>query len=88
MAGGVPVMVETFVEHDFQVTGTELEAQITPRTKAILMSYPNNPTGAILTPEHMQQVADGCVELPQASSATDQTGTGCLCSRSLVLASV
>lgn len=58
MAGGVPVMVETFVEHDFQVTGTELEAQITPRTKAILMSYPNNPTGAILTPEHMQQVAD------------------------------
>ena len=58
MAGGVPVMVETLVEHDFQVTGTELEAQITPRTKAILMSYPNNPTGAILTPEHMQQVAD------------------------------
>lgn len=58
MAGGVPVMVQTSVEHDFQVTGTELEAQITSRTKAILMSYPNNPTGAILTPEHMQQVAD------------------------------
>jgi len=58
MAGGVPVMVETFVEHDFQVTGTELESKITSRTKAILMSYPNNPTGAILTPEHMQQVAD------------------------------
>ncbi len=58
MAGGIPVMVQTSVEHDFQVTGTELEAQITPRTKAILMSYPNNPTGAILTPEHMQQVAD------------------------------
>jgi len=58
MAGGVPIMVRTSVEHDFQVTGAELEAQITSRTKAILMSYPNNPTGAILTPEHMQQVAD------------------------------
>jgi aminotransferase len=58
MAGGVPVMVETSVEHDFQVTGTELEARITSRTKAILMSYPSNPTGAILTLEHMQQVAD------------------------------
>ena len=58
MAGGVPVMVKTSVEHDFQVTGAALEAQITARTKAILMSYPSNPTGAILTPEHMQQVAD------------------------------
>ncbi|MEL6309778.1 MAG: aminotransferase class I/II-fold pyridoxal phosphate-dependent enzyme [Chloroflexota bacterium] len=58
MAGGVPVIVQTSVEHEFQVTGAELEARITPRTKAILISYPNNPTGAILTPEHMQQVAD------------------------------
>lgn len=58
LAGGIPVMVKTSVEHDFQVTGAELEANITPRTKAILMSYPNNPTGAILTLEHTQEVAD------------------------------
>ncbi len=58
MANGVPVMVQTSPENDFQVTGEELEAKITDRTKAILMSYPNNPTGAVLTPEHMQQVAD------------------------------
>lgn len=58
LAGGVPVMVQTSPDHDFQVTGAELEAHITDRTKAILMSYPNNPTGAVLTPEHMQQVAD------------------------------
>ncbi len=57
MAGGVPVMVSTSVENEFQVTGAELEAKITPRTKAILISYPNNPTGAILTREHMEQVA-------------------------------
>ncbi len=58
MAGGVPVMVKTSVQHEFQVTGAELEKHITERTKAILISYPNNPTGAVLTPDHMQQVAD------------------------------
>ncbi len=57
MAGGVPVMVQTSVEHEFQVTGLALEEKITNRTKAILMSYPNNPTGAVLTREHMEQVA-------------------------------
>jgi len=56
MAGGVPVVVDAYVEHDFQVTGAALEAKVTPRTKAILISYPNNPTGAILTREHMIQV--------------------------------
>ncbi|RMF81858.1 MAG: aminotransferase class I/II-fold pyridoxal phosphate-dependent enzyme [Chloroflexi bacterium] len=58
MAGGVPVMVETSVEHEFQVTGAALEAKVTPRTKAILISYPNNPTGAVLTLEHLKEVAD------------------------------
>ena len=45
------------MEDDFQVTGAALEARITPRTKAILLSYPSNPTGAVLTKEHMLQVA-------------------------------
>ena len=58
MAGGVPVRVTTSVEHEFQVTRADLEAQVTHRTKAILISYPNNPTGAVLTPQHMQAVAD------------------------------
>lgn len=57
MAGGISVMVQTSVEHEFQVTGAALEQHITSRTKAILLSYPNNPTGAILTREHMLQVA-------------------------------
>ena len=56
-AGGVPVMAPTSVHNDFQVTGAELEARVTPRTKAILLSYPSNPTGAVLTREHMLEVA-------------------------------
>jgi aminotransferase len=57
MAGGVPVIVGTDLDHEFQVTGAALEAAITPCTKAILISYPNNPTGAVLTREHMDEVA-------------------------------
>ena len=57
MAGGVPVIVNATVENEFQVTGEELEAAITPRTKAILISYPNNPTGAILSRKNMLEVA-------------------------------
>jgi len=49
MAGGVPIMVPTSVNYEFQVTAADLEARITPRTKAVLISYPNNPTGAVLT---------------------------------------
>jgi aminotransferase len=58
MVGGVPVLVKTSVENDFQVTGAELEAHITKKTKAILMSYPNNPTGAILTKKQLLEVAE------------------------------
>ncbi len=57
MAGGVPVPVDTYVEHEFQVTGAALEAAVTARTKAVLISYPNNPTGAVLTREHMAEIA-------------------------------
>jgi len=57
MAGGTPVRVQTRVENDFQVTGADLEAQITPRTKAILISYPNNPTGAVLTRDRLLEIA-------------------------------
>ena len=58
MAGGVPVMVPTYVEHDFQVTAADLEARITPRTRAILINYPNNPTGAVMSRERMLEIAD------------------------------
>lgn len=58
MAGGVPVPVQTSFENDFQVTGAELESKVTPRTKAILISYPNNPTGAVLSRERLLEIAD------------------------------
>jgi aminotransferase len=56
-AGGTPAPIVTNVETLFQVTGAQLEAAITPRTKAILMNYPNNPTGAVLDPGPMREIA-------------------------------
>lgn len=50
-AGGVPVVVESTAENNFEVTAEAIEAKITPKTKAIFFGYPNNPTGAILTRE-------------------------------------
>ena len=57
LAGGTPVTISTHVENDFQVTGQEIEAAITPRTKAILIGYPNNPTGAVMTRERLLEIA-------------------------------
>jgi aminotransferase len=57
LAGGVPVEIATFVEDGFQVEPDRLEAAITPHTKAILLGYPNNPTGAVYTREVLLEIA-------------------------------
>jgi aminotransferase len=56
-AGGVPVTLKTKVEDDFQVNADDLEALITPKTKALLFGYPNNPTGAVMTRDRLQDIA-------------------------------
>jgi len=56
-AAGTPVVVETRVENDFQVTGDALARALTPRTKGILIGYPNNPTGAVMSRERLLDVA-------------------------------
>jgi aminotransferase len=57
-AGGKPVAVPTFVEQEFQVTVDELEKARTPRTKALLLGYPNNPTGAVLERSRLVEIAE------------------------------
>ncbi|MBP2644832.1 MAG: patA [Firmicutes bacterium] len=58
LAGGVPVTVPTLMENEFRVTVEQLEALVTPRTKALLIGYPNNPTGAIMPKEELASIAD------------------------------
>jgi aminotransferase len=57
-AGGVPVTVSTTVANDFAVDPAAIAAAITPRTKAILIGYPNNPTGAVIDAATMQAIVD------------------------------
>jgi len=57
LAGGVPVELPTYVEDGFQVRPQDLEAAITPHTKAILLSSPNNPTGGVATRQVLLEVA-------------------------------
>ena len=58
LAGGVPVAVPARPENDFRITAAELEAHVTDKTKVLLIGYPNNPTGAIMTKKDLLAVAD------------------------------
>ena len=57
MAGGVPVPLPTRVEDQFKLTADALRAAITPRTKLLILPYPNNPTGAIMTRDELEAIA-------------------------------
>ncbi|PFG04925.1 aminotransferase [Bacillus sp. es.034] len=58
LAGGVPVTVETKPENGFKLTAEELEAAITPKTKAVLLCSPNNPTGTVLERGNLESLAE------------------------------
>ena len=58
LAGGVPVPVPTTVENCFKLKASDVEARIAPKTKAILIGYPSNPTGAVMTKEELAQIAE------------------------------
>jgi aminotransferase len=58
LAGGVPVRVATSDATGFAVSAAEIEAAVTPRTKAIFLGYPNNPTGAVLSREQLAAIAE------------------------------
>lgn len=58
LAGGKPIEIYTNMEDDFQPDPALIEKAITPNTKAILLGYPNNPTGAVCSRERLQTIAD------------------------------
>ncbi len=57
-AGGVPIPLPTRVEDEFQVTAEAVAARVTPHTKALLLGYPNNPTGAVMTRVRLEAIAE------------------------------
>ena len=57
LAGGVPVPIVTTVENKFKLTAQQLKAAITPKTKLLVLPYPNNPTGGIMTRNDLEEIA-------------------------------
>mgnify|MGYP002241787287 FL=1 len=62
LAGGVPVIINLKEENEFRLTKEELLAAITPKTKVLIMPFPNNPTGAIMEKKDLEDIARICIE--------------------------
>jgi aminotransferase len=60
LAGGTPVSVATRAENNFSLLAADLESKITSRTKALVLSFPTNPTGGVLSLEELRSIADVC----------------------------
>ncbi|WP_050698401.1 aminotransferase class I/II-fold pyridoxal phosphate-dependent enzyme [Anaeromassilibacillus senegalensis] len=58
MAGGVPVTIETKAEDKFRLTAEALRAKITPKSKLLILPFPNNPTGAVMRRKHLIEIAE------------------------------
>ena len=58
LAGGVAVPVPTKIENNFKLTVEDLQGKVTERTKLLILPFPNNPTGAIMTREDLEPIAD------------------------------
>ncbi|MFZ2412225.1 MAG: aminotransferase class I/II-fold pyridoxal phosphate-dependent enzyme [Candidatus Methanoperedens sp.] len=58
LAGGVPVPVPTYQDDEFRVTAGQIKDNITDKTKALVLSYPNNPTGAVMRKKDLEEIAD------------------------------
>ena len=72
MAGGIPVVVKATFENDFKVTGDQIKAAITPKTKMMIFSNPCNPTGSSYTKEELQSIATVVAATPNFYVISDE----------------
>ncbi len=62
MADGVPVIVNLKEEDEFRLRADDLEAAVTPKTKILVLPFPNNPTGSVMTADDLRPIADICIK--------------------------
>ncbi len=72
LSGGVPVVVPTTVDSDFKITPEQLEAAITPKTKMVWYSSPNNPSGSVYNREELVEIAKILAKHPQIYFVSDE----------------
>lgn len=72
IAGGVPVILTTQLENKYKITGAELEAAITPKSKLFLFSSPCNPSGSVYSKEELKALADVFAKHPEIFIISDE----------------
>lgn len=72
LAGGVPVMVRAGIEQDFKSTAAQIEAAITPKTRAIMICSPSNPTGSVFSKEELEAISKVLIKNPQIFIISDE----------------
>lgn len=72
MADGKPVFIEATIEQDFKITPAQLESAITPRTRALILCSPSNPTGSVYTQEEMEGLAEVLRRYPEITVIADE----------------
>lgn len=72
LADGTPVIVYAGIEQDFKITPAQLEAAITPKTKALILCSPSNPTGSVYTKEELAALAEILAKYPQVYVVADE----------------
>lgn len=72
MADGTPVIIPAGIEQDFKITPAQLEAAITPKTKAIILCSPSNPTGSVYSKEELAGLAEVLARHPQVFIIADE----------------
>jgi aspartate aminotransferase len=72
LAEGTNVIVEAGIEQDFKITPAQLESAITPKTKALILCSPSNPSGSVYSQEELKGLADVLVKYPQVVIISDE----------------
>jgi aspartate aminotransferase len=72
LADGVPVIVDTDLEHDFKITPAQLQQAITPRTRLVIINSPSNPTGIAYTPDEIRALAAVLEAFPEVYVISDE----------------
>ena len=72
VAEGIPVIIHAGIENDFKITGVQLEAAITPKTKLMLFSTPCNPTGSVYTKDELKDLANVLQKHPAVIALSDE----------------
>ena len=72
LAEGKPVIVSAGIEQDFKITPAQLEAAITPKTKALILCSPSNPTGSVYSAEELAGLAEVLKKHPEVIVIADE----------------